>query len=157
MNLTGSTVLWTQYLLPTCYKTFLLFMLLQVSATAVGHLQGAHKFYLLAQFVCQLILRGRGSAYHCSKCNYIISVPLQAWGDPEGTRKLRFPHFMTTAQDGGKFSLTHRSALPREMHLVLVSVRGWIDPRAIVRTEGFYVNEKFPWHQLGSNQRPSDL
>ena len=30
------------------------------------------------------------------------SVPLQAWSGPEGSRKLRFPVFMTTAQDGGK-------------------------------------------------------
>jgi hypothetical protein len=30
------------------------------------------------------------------------AVPLQAWGDPEGSRKLRFPDFLTTAQDGGK-------------------------------------------------------
>ena len=29
------------------------------------------------------------------------AVPLQAWGGPEGSRKLRFPDFMTTAQDGG--------------------------------------------------------
>ena len=36
------------------------------------------------------------------------SVPLQAWIGPEGSRKLRFPDFMTTAQDGGKVvSLTH--------------------------------------------------
>jgi hypothetical protein len=36
-------------------------------------------------------------------------VPLQAWCGPEGSRKLRFPDFMTTAQDGGKVvSLTHR-------------------------------------------------
>ena len=36
------------------------------------------------------------------------AVPLQAWSGPEGTRKLRFPEFMTTAQDGGKRgSLTH--------------------------------------------------
>ena len=29
------------------------------------------------------------------------AVALQAWGGPEGSRKLRFPDFMTTAQDGG--------------------------------------------------------
>jgi hypothetical protein len=32
---------------------------------------------------------------------------------PEGSRKLRFPDFLTTAQDGGKIvSLTHRPHLP---------------------------------------------
>jgi len=32
------------------------------------------------------------------------AVPLQAWSGPEGSRKLRFPDFMTTAQDGGRLS-----------------------------------------------------
>jgi len=33
--------------------------------------------------------------------------------------------FITTAQDGGKVvSLTHRPPLPKEIHLVLISVRG---------------------------------
>ena len=41
------------------------------------------------------------------------AVPLQAWSGPEGSRKLRFPDFMTTAQRGGKVvSLTHRPHLP---------------------------------------------
>jgi hypothetical protein len=41
------------------------------------------------------------------------AVPLPAWSGPEGSRKLRFPDFMTTAQDGGKVvSLTHRPPLP---------------------------------------------
>ena len=41
------------------------------------------------------------------------AFPLQAWTCPEGSRKLRFPDFMTTAQDGGKVvSLTHRPLLP---------------------------------------------
>ena len=29
-------------------------------------------------------------------------VPLQAWNLTEGSKKLKFPDFMTTAQDGGK-------------------------------------------------------
>jgi hypothetical protein len=53
------------------------------------------------------------------------AVPLQAWSGPEGSRKLRFPDYMTTAQDGGKVvSLTHRPSLPQEILLALISVRG---------------------------------
>jgi hypothetical protein len=41
------------------------------------------------------------------------SVPLQAWNGPEGSRKLRFPDYTTTAQNSGKVvSLTHRPPLP---------------------------------------------
>jgi hypothetical protein len=41
------------------------------------------------------------------------AVLLQAWSGPEGSRKLRFPDYMTTAQDGGKVvSLTHLPSLP---------------------------------------------
>jgi hypothetical protein len=40
-------------------------------------------------------------------------VTLQGWSGPEGSRKLRFPDYMTTAQDCGKIvSLTHRPPLP---------------------------------------------
>ena len=46
---------------------------------------------------------------------------------------------------------------PQEMLMILISVRGWVDPKVTVRTEGFYVNEKCQWRQLESNQRPSDL
>jgi hypothetical protein len=47
-------------------------------------------------------IEGKGKAF-----------PLQAWSGPEGSRKLRFPDYMTTAQDGGKaVSLTHRPPLP---------------------------------------------
>jgi hypothetical protein len=47
-------------------------------------------------------VRGKGKA-----------VPLQAWSGPEVSRKLIFPDYMTTAQDGGKVvSLTHRPPLP---------------------------------------------
>jgi len=51
--------------------------------------------------------------------------PLQAQRDPVGSRKLKFPDFVTTAQDGGKVvSLTHRLPSPQEILLVLISVRG---------------------------------
>ena len=41
------------------------------------------------------------------------AVPLQAWSGPEGSRELRLPDFITTAQDGGKLvRLTHRPPLP---------------------------------------------
>jgi hypothetical protein len=40
------------------------------------------------------------------------SAPLQAWSGPEGSRKLGFPDFMTTALDGSKVvSVTHRPPL----------------------------------------------
>jgi len=59
-----------------------------------------------------------GMDNHFSLSIYIVkgkgkSVPLQAWSGPEGSRKLRFPHFMTAAQEGGKVvSLKHRPHLP---------------------------------------------
>jgi len=41
------------------------------------------------------------------------AVSLEAWTGREGSRKLRFPDFLTKAQDGGKVvSLTHRPPLP---------------------------------------------
>jgi hypothetical protein len=55
-----------------------------------------------------------------ARCNSIAwsglgkgkAVPLQARSGPGGSSKLRFPGFMTTAQDGGKVvSLTHRPPL----------------------------------------------
>jgi hypothetical protein len=48
------------------------------------------------------------------------AVPLRAWSGPEGSRKLRFPDYVTTAQDCGKVV----TFTPQEMLLVLISVRG---------------------------------
>jgi hypothetical protein len=49
-----------------------------------------------------IVSKGKGKA-----------VPLQAWSGPEGSRKVRFPDYMTTTQDDDKVvSLTHRPPLP---------------------------------------------
>ena len=63
---------------------------------------GAGSFGLVRPSIYKSDVKGKGK-----------SVPLQAWSGPESSRKLRFPDFMTMAQDGGKVvSLTHRPPLP---------------------------------------------
>jgi len=58
-------------------------------------------------------LRAEGTLLQCLLQFKGKSVPLQARSGPEGSKKLRFPYYMTTAQDGGKVvSLKHRPFLP---------------------------------------------
>jgi len=62
-------------------------------------IEGFHEF-ILSCTICDSKVKGK-------------AVPLQAWSGPEGARKLRFPDYMTVAQDGGKVvSPMHRPPLP---------------------------------------------
>ena len=66
----------------------------------------------------EFLLRPFGSVLINGKCKG------KGKGGPEGSRKLRFPDFMTTQGGGKVVSLTHRLPLPQEMFLVIISVRG---------------------------------
>jgi len=82
------------------------------------------------------------------------TVPLQAGSGPEGSRKLRFPDFVTTAQEGGKVvSLTHRPPLPPG------NAPGTHFCYKLSRPQGRSANGRIlcQWHRLGSNQWPYDL
>jgi len=81
--------------------------------------------YIYWLFICHRSDRHMGDGTYrktgfCENQNGYLSikkkgkaVPLQAGSGPEGSRKLRFPDFMTMAQDGGKVvSLTHQLPLP---------------------------------------------
>jgi len=72
------------------------------------------------------------------------AVPLQACSVPEASRKLRFPDYVTMAQDGGQvFSPTHRQPFtPRKCswYSFLLEAESTPGPHCDRKD---YVNEKF--------------
>ena len=92
-----------------------------------------HYYVLLRSMILWLLhLACQWSIYHGRKKHYVkdaVSLvrlygkgkgkgkadPLQARRGPEGSRKLRFPDFVTTAQDGGRLSALRTGRLtPRK-------------------------------------------
>jgi len=86
------------------------------------------------------------------------AVPLQARSGPEGSRKLRFPDFVTTAQDGGKVvSLTNRPPLPPGNAPGTHFCYRLSGPQGHSAIGRILYQCKIQCYQLGSKQRPSDL
>jgi len=57
------------------------------------------------------------------------AAPLQAWRGPEGSRKLRFPDFVTTVQDGDRLSALRTGRFyPQKMLRKAATLQAWRGP-----------------------------